>query len=497
MSLKKKMVISFGLVIFFALSVFSIIVYYTYVETNKEYVHQIVKLYNGDIWEKFKSQVHQKATKVIQEKIQHSMFLNDAGVDMFSEDLNKYIEREDLFDSVFIFNPATQDFLHSKTELPGLKGQLIPLNSQHGSQPFFFHNLNTTYLVWPHSNSFYDVLILFVMNKDSFRKTLQAYLPLENSWVILVNNDQEVLVRATYGNEETAFPFTLSDFDSYKVTTSSVITLNDMYLYQNPEKLFSSNVILAIPQSFSHKSLFTLKNRIITALLVISWFAIWIILIVSNTITKPIRRISEATKSIESFDYSSQLKTNSKDEVGELVRNFENMRQTIKKMVTKDQLTQVYNRRFLMHIFEIALSKAQRLNTPLSCIMMDIDNFKQINDGHGHQIGDEFLVEIGKTLIQLSRDYDTPARYGGEEFIIILPDTSINEAQLLAERYRKEVEKIVVDSNGKKIRCTISQGIAEFDKENTKTSSQIMKNADIALYRAKEEGRNKTIVYHP
>jgi len=209
-----------------------------------------------------------------------------------------------------------------------------------------------------------------------------------------------------------------------------------------------------------------------------------------------VQRLNKLTKDSIAFNYTSELEIKpSSDEIGDLTLNFENMRLKIKDLVTKDQLTHVFNRCFLMHIFELALLKALRLEETLSCIMIDIDYFKKVNSTFGHQAGDAVLAMVGKILLQHTRDYDTPARYGGEKFIFILPDTTIDTAGKIAERIRKAMEQQTVHIDGQRINCTLSLGIAGLDKQSANTTEQIIRRAGTALRQAKDDGRNQVSIF--
>lgn len=132
-----------------------------------------------------------------------------------------------------------------------------------------------------------------------------------------------------------------------------------------------------------------------------------------------------------------------------------------------------------------------------SCIMIDIDHFKNINDTYGHIVGDKVLKELGNLLRskKIFRTNDIIGRFGGEEFIIILPDTRSYEAKIPAERLREEVEKMVFTTDkGEKFNITISIGISEF-RDNDRMDTDIINRADKALYYAKTHGRNQTVVY--
>lgn len=160
------------------------------------------------------------------------------------------------------------------------------------------------------------------------------------------------------------------------------------------------------------------------------------------------------------------------------------------ELATKDGLTKLYIYRHFYSLLETELKRAKRYNHILSLLMMDIDNFKNINDTYGHLVGDRVLKEIAATIKNTIRNIDVPARYGGEEFTVILPETTSKDARIIAERLRKNIEaiKIGIDESTV-IRPTVSIGIAEFPScsENEK---DLIDCADKALYKAKNDGKN-------
>ncbi len=121
--------------------------------------------------------------------------------------------------------------------------------------------------------------------------------------------------------------------------------------------------------------------------------------------------------------------------------------------------------------------------------MIDIDNFKQVNDQYGHQVGDEVLHNIGHCINGLVREMDLAARYGGEELAIILPNSDIEKGYITGERVRKAIEKLKFDG----FSVTVSIGVGGTDSKTKNTAEALIKKADVALYRAKEEGKNRTV----
>jgi diguanylate cyclase (GGDEF)-like protein len=158
---------------------------------------------------------------------------------------------------------------------------------------------------------------------------------------------------------------------------------------------------------------------------------------------------------------------------------------------TIDPLTQIYNRRALQDFAQKALSQAKRIESNIVVIIMDIDDFKEVNDKYGHQAGDQVLIEFSKRLKDNLREYDTLARFGGEEFILLLPNTELDIAKNVAEKLRKAIAAPVFLLNDEiKLTITASFGVA-MGKGDLLDWHQLLSQADTALYQAKKEGKNK------
>lgn len=165
----------------------------------------------------------------------------------------------------------------------------------------------------------------------------------------------------------------------------------------------------------------------------------------------------------------------------------ENMRE----MAMRDPLTKVFNRRYFMDQMYKEINYTVRARQTLSCIMIDVDFFKRINDGYGHQAGDVVLQTIAQRISKELRVYDSLARYGGEEFAIMLRGTPLDNALILAERLRKVVENLSISYDGKTIAVTISLGVSTLNPDAIVTADDLIKEADTYLYRSKEKGRNR------
>lgn len=166
----------------------------------------------------------------------------------------------------------------------------------------------------------------------------------------------------------------------------------------------------------------------------------------------------------------------------------------LERLSTVDGLTGLRTRRFVDEALAVEFLRARRYRTPLAVVMGDIDHFKQVNDVHGHQAGDVVLRGVGEMMRCMVRSTDVAGRYGGEEIIIIQPQNSHEGAGMLAERLREAIEAArFEDPDGKQLSVTISFGVAEYRKEFS-TPEELVAAADRALYRAKEEGRNRVVV---
>jgi diguanylate cyclase (GGDEF)-like protein len=155
-----------------------------------------------------------------------------------------------------------------------------------------------------------------------------------------------------------------------------------------------------------------------------------------------------------------------------------------------DELTQLYNRRFLQQRLEEEMHRASRYSQRLSCIMLDIDHFKQINDRHGHAAGDYVLQEVAAIMRRHIRKSDLAVRYGGEEFMLILFENEMNGSLRVAERVRADVESHDFAWRGAPLSLTISSGVAVYPAPGISMPDELIARADSALYKAKASGRN-------
>ncbi|MDN4504099.1 diguanylate cyclase [Alteromonadaceae bacterium BrNp21-10] len=164
----------------------------------------------------------------------------------------------------------------------------------------------------------------------------------------------------------------------------------------------------------------------------------------------------------------------------------------LEKISRVDGLTGLFNRRYWEESCELEYKRCSRSSGASSLIILDIDHFKKVNDTHGHPAGDEVIRRIAGIIQKTTRETDLCGRYGGEEFTIILPDTDIDQATLVAERIRRKAESLVVVHDNVDISFTVSVGISAFH-ESYSSHIEWLESADRNLYTAKESGRNKVV----
>lgn len=173
------------------------------------------------------------------------------------------------------------------------------------------------------------------------------------------------------------------------------------------------------------------------------------------------------------------------------IQDLQESLETLSEMISQDPLTSTLNRRGLEQLYEIEVSRCERRGKPLSIAILDIDNFKQLNDLLGHQAGDEALVHLSNIVRQVIRPTDAVARYGGEEFVIILPETDGVEAEQIIVRVQRELTKRFFLHNHEKVLITFSAGVAT--RHDGEVRESMIERADQAMYQAKHAGKNRVM----
>jgi diguanylate cyclase (GGDEF)-like protein len=168
------------------------------------------------------------------------------------------------------------------------------------------------------------------------------------------------------------------------------------------------------------------------------------------------------------------------------------------ELASLDELTTLYNRRELNRCFKDEQERFRRFGQPFSLLLLDIDHFKAVNDKYGHQIGDRVLKDVANKIRDGIRSIDVPGRFGGEEFAVILPNTKAEGAYVIAERLRQKIAEEPfkferADETTVEVQVTISIGVSSIEKDETE--DDVIRTADAALYQAKNEGRDRTVMF--
>lgn len=244
-----------------------------------------------------------------------------------------------------------------------------------------------------------------------------------------------------------------------------------------------------------------LKKLFLLTILIsfLTLFSIWLMMFFQ---LKPLEKLTKHIKEFENDIFSvNYINTKSNDEIGILTRAFNNMISTVQNwakeiktineelynLSTTDTLTKLFNRRHIEKLLEQEIDRAKRYKNDLSILLLDLDNFKLINDTFGHNMGDKVLVETAKVLKETLRKCDFAGRLGGEEFLVILPSTSLTNALVVAERIRIKISDITID---KKIKFSCSIGVSQYKNE---TADEFIIKVDRLMYKAKKQGKNRTV----
>ncbi|HVP12411.1 MAG TPA: diguanylate cyclase [Phycisphaerae bacterium] len=243
-------------------------------------------------------------------------------------------------------------------------------------------------------------------------------------------------------------------------------------------------------------------------------------------IVGPINSLSDAARMFARGDLDTRVESSRRDEIGELTRSFNSMadelassqNQLLKlnaelehrvlqrttelerangllaEMAARDSLTGLYNRRHFGNLLTQLFAEATRYDTDLTCMMLDLDNFKRVNDSLGHQTGDRLLQLTAHVIRETIRDSDIAVRYGGDEFVVMLPQTSLGDARAFAERLLTRFQSELMNDLPEAIVSSLSIGLASRGEHHPVSAMDLVKLADEALYLAKAGGKNRITV---
>jgi len=240
-------------------------------------------------------------------------------------------------------------------------------------------------------------------------------------------------------------------------------------------------------------------------------------LLMVRRVVAPLHELARTARALAEGSMDARAKVLSHDEIGDLARAFNDMAdrlsqsrydllklnaelerrvqertRDLEQLAARDPLTCVYNRRYFTEVIAREFAAAERYDSDLTCMMFDLDRFKEINDRFGHRKGDEVLLTAANVIAGELRDADVAARFGGDEFVVLLPQTSAPAAAALARRitarFAEELARL-----GPELPATLSIGIASLRTTHAATSEALIHEADVALYAAKQAGRNQTV----
>lgn len=189
------------------------------------------------------------------------------------------------------------------------------------------------------------------------------------------------------------------------------------------------------------------------------------------------------------------LNKNLQQKIETKTHELEDSKEVLKQIVEKDSLTNLYNKTYLNSAVDLLIKISIRNNEPLCMIIIDIDEFKRINDTYGQDVGDELLVQLSNKLLSRFRKSDVVSRVDGEEFVVVLPKTKLEYAFKISEKLREDIQNTNFKIGELDIKFTLSMGISIFDKYEDKSLESILQRAEKALYNAKRIGKNKVVVY--
>ena len=307
----------------------------------------------------------------------------------------------------------------------------------------------------------------------------------------------------------------ITEEDWYKTVTSgngfAWITIDNEKYYAGYKNEYNSTVVGLVPEWDYYSELRLLLIQTVLFMLIAIIIIIVTVYFVLGKLLFPVKYIVSSLDGIAEGDFDVQIEGSYnkeidkiKNAINSMVENLKAnreltvMNEKLKSLSTTDELTNLNNRRSFMEYIEIMWKQNRRLNLDITVMMLDIDFFKNYNDSMGHLEGDKVLIAVAQCLKeQIKRETDFVARFGGEEFIYLLPFINKNEAIEFANNLVMNVEKMYIPHPMSEVSefIKISVGVATVVPDENNSINQLLDNADKALYKAKQSGRNKAVIY--
>lgn len=456
-----------------------------------------------------------------------------------------------------IYHPNRDELFYSKNNHATLRFALNNHNNYYeyiwDKAPPHFNMKKSLYSIYYKP---WNWVIILTSAKDSFKDLIDLKQLSLGINKIKIGKNGECLVLDSYGNviidngkneKNLFFKKTYDNKFIYKTICTKKNGKIEYLDYDSKEKMANEKIAFYshvksldwIVVSTGYKNEFYEIVKFHKNFAIIISFAAFLYLLILNVffnrlISNPIKRLLDAIEVILGKKNFDPIKINSNDEIGQLTRNFNNLilklnryslnleklveMKTDKLKETNDQLktlnerlnknnhelyistitdylTGVYNRSYLIGNLTQLFSRAKRNDKVFSILMIDLDNFKMVNDLHGHLKGDETLKTVSQSITKIVRREDSFGRYGGEEFLLLLPNTNASQSYHIAEKIRSMVEQLSFYNKEEPFSVTVSIGIASSDMISSNNPEDIIKFADKALYVSKNNGRNIVSIY--
>lgn len=358
------------------------------------------------------------------------------------------------------------------------------------------------YFSSPVLDEYDEVLAVIVgaVRLSSIQNLVEDFRFSKTGETFIVNKENQLLTKRKYENMEILKKIN----ESYKNNGFYTNYAKNEVLGLTTTALFDRWTIVA---QISTQEMYKVFKKFIIYIslfvVVLLMMIIPIILLFSNKIEQPLQSLLEGSKTIEDGNYGHKINsesiTHSTIEIKELTHSFNSMSNKLNSVIgelklssTIDVLSQLYNRRELMRLTNIAFKKSLVEKNSFAILMVDIDFFKKINDNYGHRAGDIAIATVSNTIKTSLNPFDIAGRYGGEEFLVFINNTNLTQSEQIAQRIRRNVEELVIKSDPMTFNCTCSIGL--FYKDNLASNLTIedtIELSDNALYKAKQNGRNR------
>lgn len=361
---------------------------------------------------------------------------------------------------------------------------------------------------------FYTVVLDRTLLEQQLLKLKQSFLEQEIESVdiaIVRNRDQQIISSSLYLDSDRLKKYKLNDSEdptlrddlggmltNQNVVYSAEHDPSFQFYHPNADhKRAGISVALFIESKEIDQRIQGIIREVGTYIAITIILYIVLLIFLTRIVTRPIVNLQKQVKALGAGFYPDSQRTKRNDEIGQLLNAFEDMTITLRakerqliKLAQYDPLTNIYNRRALLEAVDIVATRQSQSSTIL---MLDLDNFKAINDQYGHACGDDVLIKITDLVKNEIRNSDIFGRMGGEEFTVVLPETSLETGLRIAERIRLSVELNLGDvllQYGAPTAITVSIGVSTWQDDNF---SKALAQADEQLYRAKNSGRNQVV----